>query len=183
MRHIQTAALELFAQRGFGIVTVDEVASAAGVSAPTIYRQFGSKEQLVLWDEYDPGLLGAIAVRLRTEPPLDAVRHGLIEQLEKIYPQDPDRIRQRLRLARSAPELVAATAANQVVIRDTLARLFVDAHPGLDPLGAQLFAGVIVTVLERTVSHWMESRDISPMVTFDVALSRLQKLLTENETA
>jgi len=45
---IRTAALTLFLDRGFDAVSVEEVADAADVSASTVYRNFATKEDLVL---------------------------------------------------------------------------------------------------------------------------------------
>lgn len=53
MRHIQDEALRLFEVRGFDTVSIEQVAEAALVSPSTIYRYFGTKEGLVLHDEYD----------------------------------------------------------------------------------------------------------------------------------
>ncbi|MEW6141918.1 MAG: TetR/AcrR family transcriptional regulator [Chloroflexota bacterium] len=44
---IRRAALELFKTHGFRKVTINEIASRAGVSPVTIYNYFGSKEGLV----------------------------------------------------------------------------------------------------------------------------------------
>ena len=57
MRHVQSVAIDLFERHGFGKVTIEQIARAADVSPSSIYRHFGTKEQLVLWDEYDPMLL------------------------------------------------------------------------------------------------------------------------------
>jgi AcrR family transcriptional regulator len=45
---IRSAALELFMDRGFDAVSVEEVARAADVGASTVYRHFPTKEDLVL---------------------------------------------------------------------------------------------------------------------------------------
>jgi AcrR family transcriptional regulator len=44
---ILSAALELFAEKGFHGTAVPEIASKAGVAAGTIYRYFDSKEAMV----------------------------------------------------------------------------------------------------------------------------------------
>jgi AcrR family transcriptional regulator len=43
---IVTAAERLFLERGFGSVSMDELASAAGVARRTLYNQFASKEEI-----------------------------------------------------------------------------------------------------------------------------------------
>ncbi|MBL1077971.1 TetR family transcriptional regulator [Nocardia sp. 2] len=57
MSRIQRVALELFDRHGYREVTVERVATAAGVSPSSIYRYFGTKEMLVLYDEVDPEVL------------------------------------------------------------------------------------------------------------------------------
>ncbi len=43
---ILSSAMELFGEKGFEDVPIDEVAAHAGVGKGSVYRQFGSKEQL-----------------------------------------------------------------------------------------------------------------------------------------
>ena len=43
---IVTAAARLFLERGFGAVSMDELAQAAGVARRTLYNQFASKEEI-----------------------------------------------------------------------------------------------------------------------------------------
>ena len=53
MQTIQERALDLFDQRGFSAVTIEEIAAAAEVSASSVYRYFGTKEGLIVADEFD----------------------------------------------------------------------------------------------------------------------------------
>jgi AcrR family transcriptional regulator len=43
---IEAAASELFAERGYGASTIDEVAKRSGVTAPVVYDHFASKQDL-----------------------------------------------------------------------------------------------------------------------------------------
>jgi TetR/AcrR family transcriptional regulator of autoinduction and epiphytic fitness len=43
---IVEAAERLFLERGFGAVSMDELAEAAGVARRTLYNQFASKEEI-----------------------------------------------------------------------------------------------------------------------------------------
>ena len=44
---IRGTAARLFTERGYDAVTVREIAAAAGITQPTLYRYFGSKQQLL----------------------------------------------------------------------------------------------------------------------------------------
>jgi AcrR family transcriptional regulator len=72
------SAMELFGEKGFDAVPVDEVAARAGVGKGSVYRQFGSKEELYaasviegfvqLRNQIEAALAGAAPVsqRIRT---------------------------------------------------------------------------------------------------------------------
>jgi hypothetical protein len=62
---IQHHALRLFREHGYEETTVEQIAEAAEVSESTLYRYFPTKEDLVLWDEFDPLLIEAF----RAQPP------------------------------------------------------------------------------------------------------------------
>ncbi|SCD65425.1 transcriptional regulator, TetR family, partial [Streptomyces sp. SolWspMP-sol7th] len=47
-RHVSETAIALFLARGFDAVPVAEIAAVAGVSKPTLFRYFPTKEDLVL---------------------------------------------------------------------------------------------------------------------------------------
>ncbi|MEU1423339.1 TetR family transcriptional regulator [Kitasatospora sp. NPDC005751] len=85
---IAEAAIALFLARGFDQVSVAEIAAAAEVSKPTLFRYFGSKEELVLHRFADH--LGEAGRVVRARPagttPLDALeRH----HLERLAARDP----------------------------------------------------------------------------------------------
>ena len=54
MRLVQEVALDLFDAHGYVDVTVERIAAASDISPSSVYRYFGTKEHIVLWDENDP---------------------------------------------------------------------------------------------------------------------------------
>ncbi|MFB6892414.1 TetR/AcrR family transcriptional regulator [Kitasatospora sp. NPDC056327] len=85
---IADTAIALFLERGFDRVSVAEIAAAAEVSKPTLFRYFATKEELVLHRFADH--LGEAGRVVRARPagvtPLDALeRH----HLERLAARDP----------------------------------------------------------------------------------------------
>src|SRR5262245_1125971 len=104
---IQTEALRLFAEKGYTQTTVEEIADAAALSPRTFFRYFPSKEDVVLWDEYDPLTLELLEARPDNEPLLETFRAVTRETLGALYRRDRDRLLIRIRLAATVPEVRA----------------------------------------------------------------------------
>src|SRR5919198_4587799 len=62
-QRILDAAAELFYERGFAAVGVDEIGARAGVTGPAIYRHFSGKDEILatLFDQALDGLLTVTA--------------------------------------------------------------------------------------------------------------------------
>ncbi len=163
MRRVQDVALDLFEERGYSAVTVDEIAAAAGVGVATVYRNFDTKERVVLWDEYDPMLLTAVAEHLREQPLLRAVTSALVDSLDRVYQSDKRRILRRARLILSEPALAAAAAVDNEALRGALAELFVKEGASRDAFEAAVAAAAVVAALETSVRRWVEDKGKTPM--------------------
>jgi AcrR family transcriptional regulator len=93
---LERAALELFGQRGYEETTVDDVATAAGVSARTAFRYFPAKADLVFGDaQSDLSVLRTeLAAQDRSLPAIEAIRVALVEFSERIgTPINAERMR------------------------------------------------------------------------------------------
>lgn len=104
---IQTEALRLFAKKGYTETTVEEIADAAAISPRTFFRYFAGKEDVVMWDEYDPLALDMLQARPAGESLADAFRAVMRETLGGLYRHDPERLLARVRLSATVPELRA----------------------------------------------------------------------------
>ncbi|MFE6748156.1 TetR/AcrR family transcriptional regulator [Kitasatospora purpeofusca] len=164
---IAETAIALFLDRGFAQVSVAEIAAAAEVSKPTLFRYFASKEELVLHRFADHlGEAGRV-VRDRAAglTPLDALERHHLAGLAAHEPQtgltgDPE-VLAFLRLVYETPELSAQLLDYVDADADALAE-------ALDPTGgitAQLFAAQYVAVrqvLARTAwARLADGQDIA----------------------
>jgi AcrR family transcriptional regulator len=111
---IQTEALRLFAEKGYDQTTVEEIADAAAISPRTFFRYFPSKEDVVIWDEYDPLVLELLASRPDDEPLAETFRALLRETLSGLHLRDPARLLARVRLAVTVPDLRARFLDEQI---------------------------------------------------------------------
>lgn len=180
MRRAQAAALDLIEAHGFDAVTIESVAARAGVAPATIYRNFGTKERLVLWDEYDPMLFEAIRERLPTASLRAATLEGAVAALGAIYTEDAARIRRRAKIITTHPALMAATSADRAALTGGLAALFLEARACRDALAAEVVAGALVVALEAGVRAWVGEGDDVPLArTLRRAFRRLDTLADE----
>jgi AcrR family transcriptional regulator len=87
---ITSAALAALAEHGFDRFSVEEVATRAGVAKTTVYRRFGTRDELIL------GALERLNDDLPAEPGTGPVRDRLVEILGAIRRRTPDSMRGRI---------------------------------------------------------------------------------------
>ncbi|MFH8614657.1 TetR family transcriptional regulator [Streptomyces sp. NPDC017979] len=146
-RALSDAAIALFVTKGFDAVSVAEVAAAADVSKPTLFRYFPTKEDLALDRFADHEDEAARVVRGRPPgvAPLDALRRHVLDGLERQDPvtgvSDAPQVLAYLRLLYGTPSLVARMHAYQCRSEEALAGALGGGTAG------RLAAGQIVAVL------------------------------------
>ena len=170
-QRLQRCALELFAERGFDAVTVEEVAAAAGVSHMTFYRHFPTKESVVLEDPYDPLIGEAVRAQDPADPPVTRVARGVLGAWAATDGPDAAEVRDRLRLAAGHPGLRARAWENnhrteQVVVEALTAT-------GVDELSAKVAAGAVLGALTAALFDWAER----PHGTLEERIMRTVQLL------
>ncbi|MGW2815781.1 TetR/AcrR family transcriptional regulator [Streptomyces sp. NPDC001415] len=144
---VSETAIALFLERGFDKVSVAEVAAAAGISKPTLFRYFPAKEDLVLHrfaDHEDEAARVVAAGRAEGIAPLPALRAHFREGLERRDPVtglcDNPHVRAYYSLLYGTPSLVARLYGYQERSEQALA-----AELG-EGLGARIAAGQIIAV-------------------------------------
>ncbi|MGW6866745.1 TetR/AcrR family transcriptional regulator [Streptomyces sp. NPDC054901] len=82
-RQLAATALELFLERGFDAVSVADVAAAAEVSKPTLFRYFPTKEDLVLdrFADHQDEAARVVRERAAGRSPVGAVRDHFVAAL------------------------------------------------------------------------------------------------------
>jgi AcrR family transcriptional regulator len=155
IKRIQEAALDLFDERGFENVTIEEIAEAAEVSPSSVYRYFRTKEGVVLYDEFDFRLIDAVETELAAHPPVEAVRRAVASVMTAFFGRDEELGRRKLRYAFEEPHVHAAMT-QQV---DEFTQLVAHALAGAagrkqDDLDVQVIASTFVWALTAAARAW-----------------------------
>ncbi|MEU6887900.1 TetR family transcriptional regulator [Streptomyces viridosporus] len=142
-RTVSDTAVRLFLERGFDAVSVAEVAAAAEISKPTLFRYFPAKEDLVLYRIADHEDEAARVVG-RGPSPVEALRRHFLDGLRRCDPvtglNDDPEVLAFHSLLYGTPALVARLYGYLERSEEALA----EALGG--GLGARLAAGQIIAV-------------------------------------
>ncbi|MGW1912882.1 TetR family transcriptional regulator [Streptomyces sp. NPDC002076] len=140
---VSDIAVRLFLERGFDAVSVAEVAAAAGISKPTLFRYFPAKEDLVLHRIADHETEAARVVAGAADP-VDALRRHFLAGLDRRDPvtglNDHPQVLAFHTLLYGTPALVARAHSHLERSEAALAEAL---GGGLD---ARLAAGQIIAV-------------------------------------
>jgi AcrR family transcriptional regulator len=178
---IQTEAMRLFELQGYEQTTVEQIAEAAAISPRTFFRYFPTKEDVVLWDEYDPLAAEILASRPADESLADTFRAVIRETLTGLYRQDRERLFARIRLTSTVPELRARMLDERTHGFELMLPALAEAR-GTQPdaLQVRVVGSVMVGAVSIALDRWQESdgeRDLLDLI--DEALDALAAAMRE----
>ncbi|MEV6279058.1 TetR/AcrR family transcriptional regulator [Nocardia sp. NPDC051832] len=184
MREIQRTALDLFDEHGFRSITVEQVAAASQVSPSSIYRYFGTKEALILWDEYDPKLIELLSQNsdsvVTPQQFVEEIRESVPALIRELA-TDEERIRRRMRYVAGEPDVRDGLARETRQLEQVL-RQVVGARLGLDPADLQirLLSAMLAWGFDAALDYWVQSDFDLPLAE---ALSYAIEALTRSAEA
>lgn len=160
---LRTAALELFAERGFEATTVPDIVERAGLTRRTFFRHFSDKREVFFGDDEIP----ALAARAVAAAPADATPfaiawagfHALAA--ERFEPRRAQMLAAR-RLIESEPALRERDLQKQADLRDALRDGYL--LRGVDAFTARVTAGVAVELLQIALERWLADETGTPLV-------------------
>jgi AcrR family transcriptional regulator len=154
---IVTTARDLFVERGFDAVTVDEIAERAGISRRTFFRYFGTKEDVVLGDVAARGdaVAGALSRRPASEGPWEALRAALLDSAPETF-NDPVADIAIGRIMHEAPSLRARLFEKRSHWQEALVPLIEPRAPGPNPgLSASAIVATALCCIDVAAAAWM----------------------------
>ena len=176
---IVSAALALFAERGFGRVTMEEIAVAADVSRRTVYRRFPTKGHVVLavplrwlevWDEAvdkasgSPPSVVAEAASLAVGGYIDAHRTDVLTAYAALA---------------ESPSLESAGTIHHEWISRIVALLELEPEP-LPSATQHVIAGAYMGAIDAMLGQWVRTGgEGSVLAETEAVISRLRPVWPE----
>ncbi|MFJ9126159.1 TetR family transcriptional regulator [Streptomyces sp. NPDC102340] len=159
---IVAAAMRLFLERGFEATSMDQIATEVGMSRRSLFRYFGTKEDIVLGDHAAHGqvLRAALEERPADEPPWHALRAALVALLRSL-PYDSEDFLKITGMLHASPALRARRGEKQqqwteLLVPDIAARLG-DADDPRIRLRAHALVACAVTCSDVALEAWVDS--------------------------
>jgi AcrR family transcriptional regulator len=180
---IEAIALRLFEERGFKDVTVEEIASAARISARTFYRYFPTKEDVlqVRIDRRSRTLRTALGVRPEDEPPMQSLRLALEEVLAS---EDLVVLRRWIAVVMATPSILRAVVGGIQLKTNRVMVEFFGSRLGLssDDLVPLTLAAAAGGVIQSTFAYWfVNGGDLA--ATISEAFKVLEKGISPESTS
>jgi AcrR family transcriptional regulator len=152
---LEAVALRLFEERGFGDVTVEEVASESHISVRTFYRYFPAKEDVLQLqiDRRSEALRAALSARPADEPPLHSLRLALEDVVSA---EDPALLRRWIAVVAATPSVLRAVLGGIQLKGQRVIAEFFGARLGMpsDALVPTMLAAAAGGVIQAAQTQW-----------------------------
>jgi mycofactocin system transcriptional regulator len=184
-RQLQQIALDLFCQYGYDEVTVEDLATAAGISRRTFFRYFPYKADALMgdFDREVASLRQALRDSDADVPLIEAIRRAILVAHGNQF-DDPVDLRRRLGLQRRYPVLLANAFMHFEIWQRAIAE-FAATRLGqsLDDLLPQAIAGSVFGATNAAYQSWLEHPCTGLESTVDAALTALARGFAPTKTA
>jgi AcrR family transcriptional regulator len=159
MREIQERALDLFDANGFAAVTIEEIAAAAEVSPSSVYRYFGTKEGIVVADEFESMSDETVTQLLEPHDPV-----GSLSRIVRAYEAASPRAHRRVRYFFQEPSVRSAVCA--ALDRASLRLAPLLATDAMTPLQTRVATNAVVFGYFAALEQWHADGGTEPIATY-----------------
>lgn len=171
---LQRHALRLFRDQGYAETTVDDIAAAAEVSRSTFFRYFGTKEDVLLFDNVDPVMCRMMAAVPEGTPLLEALRDVLRDSFASLDDETRDIEKVRMELALTVPAVAAVLRERNAWGVDQYTRMIgsaTDRSP--DDPDVLLFSAIVMAARHAARARVSSGRAEHYLDELDAMLGRL----------
>lgn len=159
-QQLSDVAIDLFAERGFECVTVEQVAAVAGVSTRSVHRYFPAKEDMVVGTLAANGELvrAALEARPADEPVMKSLHAAYADMLASRPQTERDKV--AIRLLSSTPSLRARNVEKHLAWAELLTPIVAERLTGADiPIRARVSVQISLSALNVAMTSWAEDNE------------------------
>ena len=173
---IQRHALRLFREQGYEGTSVSQIAEAAEVSESTFFRYFPTKEDVVLWDEFDPRLVAVFRSQPADLSAVAALRAAFRQVMTEVSTVEWAVQQERMALTLAVPPL-RAMLVDQIRGPMRLVAEVVAERAGraVDDQAVRALAGAVLGVALAAMFQWAEDPDADVTTLVDDAMAQLER--------
>jgi AcrR family transcriptional regulator len=160
-------AIDLFAEHGFELVTVEHIAAAAGISARSFHRYFPSKEDAVVGDLEPLGVV--VRDTFASRPADEHVWESLLISFSSLLTQlglNDARGKRAMRVIASTRSLRARNLEKHLAWAEMLTPLVAARLPDHAPLHAATLVQTSLVCLDVAMNAWSEDESMETSVSF-----------------
>jgi AcrR family transcriptional regulator len=160
---IQRTALRLFEKQGYEETTIEQIAAAVEISPSTFFNYFPTKEDVVLYDAYDPVAIRMFLERPRDEP-LEVSLREVLKNLTVLFESDERMILARGRFFFEVPALRARLWDELERAQDLILELLAKrTGRRADDFELRVAARVVTAAILEASKEWMRSNGRSSL--------------------
>ncbi|MGH2785971.1 MAG: TetR/AcrR family transcriptional regulator [Actinomycetota bacterium] len=161
---ILATARRRFAKTGYENTSLDDIAAAAGITKPVLYRHFSGKRDLYLavLDEHLSELIRRLWVALSAPDPRDRLHDGL-DAYFAFVEERADGFRMLIEAGtHNDPDTQTRLGAGWDALADGVARTVGDLlrGAGLDPAGAPIYARALIGMTQSVADWWLRTKRV-----------------------
>ena len=160
---IYSAAIQLYEARGFDNVTVAMIAERAGVSVPTFYAHFSSKEIMLMPLPEREEIAAVLAPQPIDLPPTERAANAIFLWLELIDEHQREPVLERWRIIASTPSLRLRTAEFERATAAVVLAALGDEKGEPMPPAVEVGINALMSAYTQIVLRWAEddgARDV-----------------------
>lgn len=173
---IATAALDLALAHGWEAVTVDDIATRAGISRRTFFNYFATKDE-ALFSNTVPWSAENLEAFATSDGPLVTALEQLFVARTAAEQHDRERSLQVMRLVESSPELLPGLLGRVAASEKVLAEA-ITTRDGVDEFTALTVAAIAGSIARVSGMGWLAGLQPDPLTSTRAAWSALRELLS-----
>ncbi|MGA2165333.1 MAG: TetR/AcrR family transcriptional regulator [Solirubrobacteraceae bacterium] len=171
---IEDAAARLFAERGYAAARLDDIAAAANVTKPMLYRHFASKRalHLTLLTKHRDELFAQVIEHVTPEEPMQPQLHAILDAWFGYVEQNPYAWKMLFRDTTGDPEIQAFHLELHASARSLLTTLIRPDEIDLPQQEIEPLAEIVRSATTGLALWWLEHRDTPRQILVD-AMTRV----------